>query len=141
MIRAYFGLWGMLYLSRNKLCLNWWPLKQSNHLVENGCSSLNDSLLHLMHVTQTLQIRPATVIFPDVALTTTRCCTETAINYFSSSIQNVLHMLTAILRVKHALHLYVLLGAEEYIIFRTMHYLFLTLGRPLLDVPIFYSKT
>lgn len=39
-------------------------------------------LLHLMHVTQTLQIRPTTITFPDVALMITGCCTENSYKLF-----------------------------------------------------------
>lgn len=40
-------------------------------------------LLHVMHVTQTLQIRTATVTFSDVALMVTGCCTKNNYKLFT----------------------------------------------------------
>lgn len=40
------------------------------------------TLFYLMHVTQALQIRPATVTFSDVALMVTGCCTENSYKLF-----------------------------------------------------------
>jgi len=52
-----------------------------------------------------------------------------------------MYLLAAILKIKHTLHLYTLLKAEEYAVFMKREYLILWLGRPLLDIPVFYSKS